>query len=187
MTIRAPTHAFGDRQAIQSPAHQGRQQRSGRLARPQHAVHQARLLALPKMFQGRDLNAAAAGKSQSGLSRCSLGRKGGRQGRAQLFLHLVRLLGQDIGDLDRQAPWRGIGCHRPEVEPGRSQLLRHTGGKGIAQGAQGLGWQFLGAQFNQQILTPHGTGSGWGCQLVRTSCPKSDGASGKPRRARASK
>ncbi len=129
----------------------------------------------------RQLYPALLGKAQGGLGRVAFSVEGRLAWRAVKVDAAVRLLGVEVADQYGQAARRGEHLLVGVVQACGLQAFFDTGEEGISKAAQGLGWQFFGAQFNQEILSTHCAAS----SLANTSSRNSGDAIGKPSLARA--
>ncbi|MNZ57494.1 hypothetical protein D3C78_754750 [compost metagenome] len=172
-----PAHALGDRQVVERVFDDGWQQAGGGLARD--VLGEAQLGAA--LVDIRQLYPTLLGEAQGGLGRVAFSIEGGLAWRAVEVDAAVRLLGVEVADQHGQAARRGEHLLVGVVQASGLQAFLDTGEEGVTEAAQGLGWQFFGAQFNQEILSTHCAAS----SLANASSRNSGDAIGKPSLARA--
>ena len=154
-SVRAPAHAFWNRQCGQGLVYQFRHQFNGGTAFLDGAIDYPG--ALVGFHRIKLVRCHAQGGGEAG--QCPGGVAGiverSFHGRAAFFHRFVRLSVFQVPYPDGKPAWCGKSFHFAELNTGLFQAIGNATGKRVRQWLEGLGRQLFSAQFDQKILFCH--------------------------------
>ena len=152
---RTPAHALGDREGGQRQVDQRWQELPGWTSCLLRAIDQP--FAFIGMHSGQvfDGDPAGARKADGGRRRFAARRKRCAERGTTAFDGLRRLRARERGDHHGQAAWSRKTFDRGKNQAGTVQARFDFGGQAPREHFERLGWQFLGADFEQEVGGTH--------------------------------